>query len=269
MPAGGPLAEARLLSADLRRRLPGRVQVPLRSRATSSWRLARRATAGSRRREGYRLEVGPVLRIEARTAAGAFYGTRSVVRALRRKPSIPAGTARDWPCYPERGLMLDNGRRYFRPGWLRGPDPRARLAQAEPAAPPFSDDQGFRIASSSHPEIVSDPHLTKRQVRRLVAYARARHIRVIPEIDMPGHMRAALAAHRGLQLAEPGGDPRLHAARRDAAGRTKVRARADPRVPDSSRAATGTAAPTSTCCRTTTGATRSWSAMPAPATAAI
>ena len=56
-----------------------------------------------------------MLRIEARTAAGAFYGTRSVVQLLRRKRSIPAGTARDWPRYPERGLMIDNGRRYFSP----------------------------------------------------------------------------------------------------------------------------------------------------------
>ena len=116
-------------------------------------------------REGYRLEVGPVLRIEARTAAGAFYGTRSVVQLLRRKRSIPAGTARDWPRYPERGLMLDNGRRYFSPRWLRARIRELAYLKLNQLHLHFSDDQGFRIASSSHPEIVSDPHLTKRQVR--------------------------------------------------------------------------------------------------------
>jgi hexosaminidase len=47
---------------------------------------------------------------------------------------------------------------------------------------------------------VTRPYLTKRQVRDIVAYARARHIRVIPELDMPGHMQAALAAHPELRV---------------------------------------------------------------------
>ena len=115
-----------------------------------------------------------MLRIEARTAAGAFYGTRSVVQLLRRKRSIPAGTARDWPRYPERGLMLDNGRRYFSPRWLRARIRELAYLKLNQLHLHFSDDQGFRIASRSHPEIVSDPHLTKRQVRSLVALRAAR-----------------------------------------------------------------------------------------------
>jgi hexosaminidase len=211
VPAGGPLAEARLLAADLRRRLPvvagvapvpGDIEVAL--------------GAGDRKlgREGYRLEVGPVLRIRARTAAGAFYGTRSVVQLLSRRDRVPAGTARDWPRYPERGLMLDNGRRYFRPAWLRARIRELAALKLNQLHLHFSDDQGFRIASRSHPEIVSDPHLTKAQVRSLIAYARARHIRVIPEIDMPGHMRAALAPHPNLQLAPTRLDVTKPAARR-------------------------------------------------------
>ena len=201
VPAGGPLAEARLLAADLGRRHPvlaGAVAQP------GDIELALGAPDRKLGREGYRLEVGSVLRIEARTAAGAFYGTRSVVQLLRRKRSIPAGTARDWPRYPERGLMLDNGRRYFSPRWLRARIRELADLKLNQLHLHFSDDQGFRIESRSHPEIVSDRHLTKRQVRSLLAYAGARHIRVIPEIDMPGHMGAALAAHPGLQLANPG-----------------------------------------------------------------
>jgi hexosaminidase len=155
--------------------------------------------------EGYRLDVGRVLRIEAPTATGAFYGTRSVVQLLSRSGRIPAGTARDWPRYPERGLMLDNGRRYFSPAWLRARIRALAALKLNQLHLHFSDDQGFRVASRSHPEIVSREHLTKRQVRGLVAYARARHIRVIPEIDMPGHMGAALVRHPKLQLAGPSG----------------------------------------------------------------
>ena len=36
--------------------------------------------------------------------------------------TIPAGSARDWPRYPERGLMIDNGRRYFSPAWIKRRD---------------------------------------------------------------------------------------------------------------------------------------------------
>jgi hexosaminidase len=203
VPTGGPLAEARLLAADLGRRHPVIAGAAARP---GDIELALGAPDRKLGREGYRLEVGSTLRIEARTAAGAFYGTRSVVQLLRRKRSVPAGTARDWPRYPERGLMLDNGRRYFSPRWLRARIRELANLKLNQLHLHFSDDQGFRIASSSHPEIVSDPHLTKRQVRSLVAYARARHIRVIPEIDMPGHMRAALTAHPRLQLARPGGE---------------------------------------------------------------
>ncbi|MBN1530722.1 MAG: family 20 glycosylhydrolase [Thermoleophilaceae bacterium] len=202
VPAGGPVAEARLLAADLRRRLPvvsgvrampGDIEVAL---GASDRRLGG---------EGYRLEAGPVLRVRARTAAGAFYGTRTVVQLLSRRNAVPAGTARDWPRYPERGLMLDNGRRYFGPSWLRGRIRELAALKLNQLHLHFSDDQGFRVASGSHPEIVSKAHLSKRQVRGLVAYARARHIRVIPEIDMPGHMRAALARHPNLQLADESG----------------------------------------------------------------
>ena len=69
----------------------------------------------------------------------------------------------------------------------------------------FSDNQGFRIASRSHPEIVSAQHLTYEQVRHLIAVGRRYHVKLVPEIDMPGHMQAALAAHPELQLADTSG----------------------------------------------------------------
>ena len=150
-------------------------------------------------REGYRLEVGAVLRIEARTAAGAFYGTRSVAAAAapaaaRSRP----GTARDWPRYPERGLMIDNGRRYFSPRLAAARIRELAYLKLNQLHLHFSDDQGFRIASSSHPEIVSDRHLTKRQVRRLVALRPPRTTSAWSRRSTcPGHMGAALAAPPG------------------------------------------------------------------------
>jgi hexosaminidase len=208
---GGPREEAAILARDLKRPVvtgeaarPGDIELTLGS---PDPRLGR---------EGYRLDVGATLRIEAPTTAGAFHGTRTVLQLLRRDRALPAGTARDWPRYPERGLMIDNGRRYFSPAWIKREIELLAELKLNQLHLHFSDNEGFRIESDSHPEVVSKQHLTKRQVRGIVEFARRRHIRVIPELDMPGHLRTALAAHPELQL--PGSadklDIRLPAARR-------------------------------------------------------
>jgi hexosaminidase len=207
----GTGAEASLLARELKRPLvagatpqPGDIELALGSHDR---RLGR---------EGYRLHVGASIRIEARTAAGIFYGTRTVRQLLRGGGRIPAGDARDWPRYPERGLMIDNGRRYFTPAWIKARIELLSYLKLNQLHLHFSDNEGFRIESESHPEIVSEQHLTKRQVRDIVEFARRRHVRVIPELDMPGHLRAALAGHPELRL--PGStdalDISLPAARR-------------------------------------------------------
>ena len=104
--------------------------------------------------------------------------------------------------------MIDNGRRYYSPGWIRREIREMAYLKLNQLHLHFSDNQGFRIASASHPEIVSARHLTKRQVRGIVGLARRLHIRVIPEIDMPGHLTAALAAHPELQLTDAAGERR-------------------------------------------------------------
>jgi hexosaminidase len=152
--------------------------------------------------EGYRLEVGSRVRIEARTRAGLFYGRQTVRQLLRAgHGAIPRGWGRDWPRYPERGLMIDNGRRYYSPAWIRARIREMAYLKLNQLHLHFSDNQGFRIESEGHPEVVTRPYLTRREVRGLVAFARRRHVRVIPELDMPGHMQAALAAHPELQVA--------------------------------------------------------------------
>ena len=89
--------------------------------------------------------------------------------------------------------MLDNGRRYYTPAWIGRRIRQLAYLKLNQLHLHFSDNQGFRIESESHPEIVSAHHLTKRQVRTLLALARRYHVRVIPELDMPGHLAAALA----------------------------------------------------------------------------
>ena len=153
-------------------------------------------------REGYRLEVGSRVRIEARTRAGLFYGRQTVLQLLRAgHGTIPRGWGRDWPSYPERGLMIDNGRRYYSPAWIKRRIRELAYLKLNQLHLHFSDNQGFRIESDSHPEVMTRPHLTKRQVRDIVAYARARHVRVIARAR---HARSH-AGRAGGPSGAPGG----------------------------------------------------------------
>jgi hexosaminidase len=199
---GGPRGEAALLARELKR--PVVTAEPARA---GDIELALGSPDRRLGREGYRLDVGATLHIEARTAAGVFYGTRTVLQLLRRGRAVPAGTARDWPRYPERGLMIDDGRRYFSPAWIKREIELLAELKLNQLHLHFSENEGFRIESETHPEIVSRRHLTKDQVRDIVEFARRRHVRVIGELDMPGHLRAALAAHPELRL--PGSTDKL------------------------------------------------------------
>ena len=202
--------EARQLAEDLRRLTGRRWRTTARRRA----RLRRGDVLlelGSRDRalggEGYSLRIGRTVRIAARGSAGVFYGGRTLLQLLRSGRRLPVGRARDWPRYPERGLMLDNGRQFFTPGWLEKRIRELAGLKLNLLHLHFSDDQGFRLESQSHPEIVSNPHLTKADVRRLVALGRRQHLTIVPEIDAPGHMTAALAHHPELQLRNAVGQP--------------------------------------------------------------
>ncbi|MGW8766793.1 family 20 glycosylhydrolase [Streptomyces sp. NPDC055815] len=155
--------------------------------------------------EGYALTVTDRITISARDDRGAFYGTRTVLQLLKQGASIPRGTARDWPLKPERGLMVDNGRKYFTPQWLRDHVKELAYLKMNYFHLHLSDDKGFRIESSSHPEIVSTQHLTKQEVRDLIALAARYKITIVPEIDAPGHMTPILAAHPELKLVSSAG----------------------------------------------------------------
>ena len=62
----------------------------------------------------------------------------------------------------------------------------------------LTDDQGWRIAIHSHPELASEQHYTQEELREIIGYAAQRHIEVVPEIDIPGHTVAILAAYPEL-----------------------------------------------------------------------
>jgi hexosaminidase len=151
--------------------------------------------------ESYAMTVrGGRVNISGPSDAGVFYGTRTLKQEVHGGGTAPEGVVHDQPAKPRRGFMLDIARKPFTAGWIEDRVRELGDLKFNELGLHFSDDQGFRIASTSHPEVVSKDHLTKAQVKQIVDLAASRHITVVPEIDSPGHLGAVLAAHPDLQL---------------------------------------------------------------------
>ncbi|UED84524.1 family 20 glycosylhydrolase [Streptomyces profundus] len=156
--------------------------------------------------EGYRLVTEDQrVTITSATEAGAFYGTVTLAQAVRGQGGVAQGTIEDQPDRPQRGFSLDTARKSFDADWIEQRLREMAELKLNQFQWHFSDDQGFRVESETHPEVVSDDALSKDEVRSIIRLAESLHITVIPEIDSPGHLGAVLAAHPDLQLREPDG----------------------------------------------------------------
>ncbi|WP_181766282.1 beta-N-acetylhexosaminidase [Streptomyces albidus (ex Kaewkla and Franco 2022)] len=198
----GPLAdEAKLLARELK--------VPFAGGAahTADVELAL-DDASKEGREGYELRSrNGQVKISGSADAGVFYGTRTLLQSVRARGGVADGVVRDEPDRPQRGLMLDVARKHFSASWIEERIREMGDLKLNQLQLHISDDQAFRVESTSHPEIVSKPRLTKKQMRSIVELAESRHITVIPEIDSPGHLGAVLKAHPELQLKDESGTP--------------------------------------------------------------
>ncbi|WP_217144672.1 glycoside hydrolase family 20 protein [Streptomyces sp. AC627_RSS907] len=132
--------------------------------------------------------------------AGVYYGTRTLKQAVDGGGTAPEGVVKDEPDKPRRGFMLDIARKHYDADWIKDRIRELGDLKFNELGLHFSDDQAFRIESDSHPEIVSDDHLTKAEMKEIIDLAASRHITVVPEIDSPGHLGAVIAAHPDLQL---------------------------------------------------------------------
>ncbi|MFI7238497.1 beta-N-acetylhexosaminidase [Streptomyces cyaneofuscatus] len=184
--------------------------------------------------EAYRLTVdAEAVRITGGSAAGLFWGAQTFRQllgpdAFRRAPiapgrtwHVPAVVIEDTPRFSWRGLMLDVSRHFLpKDDVLRYLD---LLAAHKLNVFHFhlTDDQGWRVEIKRYPRLTEagawrsrtkyghraselwdeTPHggyYTQDDIREIVAYAAERHIRVVPEIDIPGHSQAAISAYPEL-----------------------------------------------------------------------
>jgi hexosaminidase len=170
---------------------------------------------GAAASEGYRLRVGDHAEVTGADAAGLFYGVQTLLQMLRPDSdgdgdgdgwSIARSAIDDAPRFAHRGVMLDVTRHFF------GVDDVKRFIDATSALKfnrlhlHLSDDQGWRVQIDSWPRLTEvsssngDPggFYTKDDYREIVAHAAARHMMVIPEIDLPGHTHAIGVAYPEL-----------------------------------------------------------------------
>jgi hexosaminidase len=155
--------------------------------------------------EGYSLAITDTVAISAPTDAGVFYGTRSLLQMLRQGFEIPAGTARDWPDYPERGMMVDTGRKFYPVEFIERHIKELAYLKLNYFHLHLSDQDvyggyGFRLESATHPEITSAEHYSAAELQSMLALAEAYHVMIVPEIDVPSHALPLLAPHPDLQL---------------------------------------------------------------------
>jgi hexosaminidase len=170
--------------------------------------------------EEYGLTVSPSgVRITATTGAGLFYGAVTLwqlVPAGQGAIAIPAQTIQDAPAYAWRGLMLDSARHFQSAAFVKSMIDWMALHKLNVLHWHLTDDQGWRIEIRKYPRLTEigawrEPatagaqkapryggYYTQAEVRDIVKHAASRHVQVIPEIEMPGHAQAPIAAYPAL-----------------------------------------------------------------------
>ncbi|MFE9425965.1 family 20 glycosylhydrolase [Kitasatospora sp. NPDC006697] len=153
---------------------------------------------GSQPAEGYRITVGSGITVQGSTTTGEFWGTRTVLQWLHQSPTVPAGSGTDSPDKSERGLMIDTGRNFFPVAWVENQIREMSYLKLDYLHLHLSDTYGFRLESSTHPEITSPQHYSKADIAEIIALGDQYHVAVVPEIDMPGHMDAILSGELSI-----------------------------------------------------------------------
>ena len=148
--------------------------------------------------ESYRLEVTPAgARLQAATTVGALRGLETLLQLVESDSAgwyIPAVRIEDTPRFPWRGLLIDVGRHFEPVEAIKRQLEAMAAVKLNVLHWHLSEDQGFRVESLRHPLLHqrgSDGlYYTQAEIREVVAFARDRGIRVVPEFDMPGHASA-------------------------------------------------------------------------------
>lgn len=181
------------------------------------------------RKEAYSINVSSDgILVRAVSPEGIYRATRTLLKSVGTEKTssveFPSAEVSDWPRFGYRGLMLDVSRHFSDVEMVKRTIDMLALHQLNIFHWHLTDDQGWRIEIKSHPELTEvgawrddtvvgrylggtdyptdgkrhGGFYTQEQIREIVAYAKERYIEIIPEIDLPGHTSAVLAAYPQL-----------------------------------------------------------------------
>ena len=175
--------------------------------------------------EGYELQVSGTTVTITGKGAGLFYGVQSLMQMMPEKKGqeidVPASTIKDYPRFKYRGMHLDVGRHTFPVSFIKKYIDLMAQYKLNNFHWHLTEDQGWRIEIKKYPKLTSvgsvragtiighhpgvatdnTPYkgfYTQDEVKEVVAYAAKKFINVIPEIELPGHSSAAIAAYPQL-----------------------------------------------------------------------
>ncbi len=199
---------------------PPRVEAGVEAARDGGIHLSLGASAASTGEEGYELTVtARQVTLAAATPAGLFYGVQTLRHLLPAAAEYEAARRRtlriapirvvDRPRFAWRGAMLDVARHFFTADDLKRYIDLLALLKMNRLHLHLSDDQGWRLEIKSWPNLTKHGGSTKvgggpggfysqEQFAEVVAYAADRFITIVPEIDMPSHINAALASYPEL-----------------------------------------------------------------------
>ncbi|MDD3357763.1 MAG: beta-N-acetylhexosaminidase, partial [Parabacteroides sp.] len=184
--------------------------------------------------EGYTLEAtNKLVTIKAKTAKGLFYGMQTLMQLLPAEIesaaevkgiawTLPCVTVKDQPRFAYRGIMLDPCRHFIPVENIKKQLDVLALFKINSFHWHLTEDQGWRIEIKKYPKLTEigskridgegteySGFYTQEQIKEVVAYAAARFINVIPEIELPGHALAAISAYPELSCTGEQLTPRI------------------------------------------------------------
>ncbi|SMC70050.1 family 20 glycosylhydrolase [Kibdelosporangium aridum] len=175
--------------------------------STGEITLSRQSTAPA---DGYQLTVtNTAITLRANTETGLFMAVQTLRQLVSDEGIVDGGEILDYPRFAHRGAMLDVSRHFFTVDEVKRFIDQIVQYKINVLHLHLTDDQGWRLEITNWPKLTTiggatqvgggpGGFYTQQEFRELVAYATSRHITLIPEIDIPGHVNAALVAYPEL-----------------------------------------------------------------------
>ena len=186
---------------------------PVQTKGATNGNITLKVTPAITEKEGYALVIKPSdIQIEASSVEGVFYGLQTLKQLIFNSEdrTIPCCRIIDSPRFAWRGVMLDVSRTFLPLNLLKRYIDLFAEYKINVLHLHLTDDQGWRIEIKQYPRLTlvgskfapefncMGGFYTQDEIRELVSYARLRNIMIVPEIDMPGHMCAAIAVYPEL-----------------------------------------------------------------------